>query len=123
MTLSEENPLRAELEEGAYVLDLMFDGQKVHSDIRIDLFGQQILLETSRNTIRVGTDTMPISVAASKPEVKFIIDKGSVEIFASGGKAIMTTPWTLNFNQCYAVFSTDDKPAVIDRIVLKKIVL
>lgn len=123
VTLSEENPLRAELEEGAYVLDLMFDGQKVHSDIRIDLFGQQILLETSRNTIRVGTDTMPISVAASKPEVKFIIDKGSVEIFASGGKAIMTTPWTLNFNQCYAVFSTDDKPAVIDRIVLKKIVL
>ena len=113
-----------ELEEGAYELDLSFDSAKVTSNIRIDIFGQQILLESARNTIRVDRDTMPISVAASKPEVKCIIDKGSVEIFVSGGKAIMTTPWTLNFNQCYAVFTAEGKdPAVIERITLKKMAL
>jgi len=48
--------------------------------------------------------------------------EGSVEIFVSGGKAIMTTPWTLNFNQCYAVFSADTS-AVVNRIALKKLVL
>ncbi len=124
VTLSEGNALRVELEEGAYELDLSFDSDKVASNIRIDIFGQQILLESARNTIRVDRDTMPISVAASKPEVKCIIDKGSVEIFVSGGKAIMTTPWTLNFNQCYAVFTAEGKdPAVIERITLKKMAL
>jgi len=115
-------PLRVDLEESAYELDLEFDSAKVQSDIRIDIFGQKILLETSRNTIRVERDTMPISVSASRPEIKCIIDKGSVEIFVSGGKAIMTTPWTLNFNQCYAVFSADTS-AVVNRIALKKLVL
>ncbi len=115
-------PLRVDLEEGAYELDLEFDSAKVQSDIRIDIFGQKILLETSRNTIRVGRDTMPISVSASRPEIKCIIDKGSAEIFVSGGKAILTTPWNLNFNQCYAVFSADSS-AIVDRITLKKLAL
>ena len=81
-------------------------------------------MESVRNTIRVDRDTMPISVAASKPELRCIIDKGSIEIFVSGGKAMMTTPWTLNYNHCYAVFSVEgDKPVVIERIALKKLTL
>ena len=124
VTLSEGNDFRVELEEGAYELDLAFDSAKAASNIRVDIFGQQILLECPRNTIRVRRDTMPISVSASKPEVKCIIDKGSVEIFVSGGKAIMTTPWTLNYNRCYAVFTAEgSEPAVIDRIELKKLAL
>ncbi|MBQ2725290.1 MAG: glycoside hydrolase family 32 protein [Clostridia bacterium] len=124
VNLSETNSLRVELEEGAYELDLAFDSANVPSNVRIDIFGQQILLESVRNTIRVDRDTMPISVAASKPELRCIIDKGSIEIFVSGGKAMMTTPWTLNYNHCYAVFSVEgDKPVVIERIALKKLTL
>lgn len=124
VSLSETNSLRVELEEGAYELDLAFDSANVQSNIRIDIFGQQILLESVRNTICVDRDTMPIAVAASKPELRCIIDKGSIEIFVSGGKAMMTTPWTLNYNHCYAVFSVEgDKPVVIERIALKKLAL
>lgn len=124
VTLDRAHPLTAELDESAYELDMTFAPAALGSDVRIELFGQQIVLEASLNTVRVMNDTMPMTMSGRKAELKLIIDKGSVEIFGCEGRAIMTTPWILNFNQRYITFSAaGEDAAVIEKISLKKLSL
>lgn len=124
VVLTADEPLTVELDESAYELDLVFNSASVSSNIKIAVFGQEILLETALNTVRVMNDTMPICMFEQKSELKFIIDKGSVEVFGCGGRSIMTTPWMLNFNQRYAVFAVtgeNTSPVTINKIALKKL--
>jgi len=123
VTIDSETPFTAELDESAYELDLTFDPASLASDVTIDIFGQQIHLESSVNTVRVKKDTMPMSMSDQKAEIKFIIDKGSVEIFGCEGCAIMTTPWVLNFNRRYINITVSENSASFDMISLKKLSL
>ncbi len=67
---------------------------------------------------------MPISMTGKKTKLTFIIDKGSVEVFSCEGRAIMTTPWILNFNERYATFAVNGEgSAEIEKISLKKLKL
>ncbi|MBQ4353325.1 MAG: glycoside hydrolase family 32 protein [Clostridia bacterium] len=124
VAVTHAKPFAAELEEGAYEMDITLNPAALESDVRIEVFGQNIFLEASRNSVRVANDVMPMSMSAQNAELKFIIDKGSVEIFGSEGRAIMTTPWILNFNQRYITFTAaDEKTALIEKITLKKLSL
>lgn len=126
VALDRERPLKIALAESAWEMDVTFSLSALESNVRVELFGQQINLEASLNTVRVKNDALPASnsVTDAKAKLKFILDKGSVEIFSCEGRVIMTTPWTLNFNEPYAIFSvTDDKTALIENISLQKLSL
>ena len=110
------------LEESAYELSLNFDPAAVKGSLRIDLFGQTILLDVPQNAVKIGADSMPIRMPHAKPELRFLLDKGSAEVFGSGG--IMTVPWMLNFNQRQAVFTFEGEgSAKIGSMTLKKLTL
>ncbi len=110
------------LEESAYELDLALDPKCRSGKLKIDLFGQTIQIDAELNTLRVGRDTMPIRTLRGAPRLRIVIDKGSAEVFASGGSSMMTVPWLLNFNHREAVFSCEDAP-VMAHIVLKRLSL
>ncbi len=122
VVLSENKSLHAALDESAYKLDLTLNPRNLGSNIDIFLFGQRIAIESSLNTICVKNDTMPISMTGKKTKITFIIDKGSVEVFSCEGRAMMTTPWILNFNERYITFAANGEgSAEIEKISLKKL--
>ena len=56
--------------------------------------------------------------------MKIVADRGSAEIFAFGGGAIMTVPWNYEKSSLKAVFSFEGEgKASLRRISLKKLEL
>ena len=119
--ITEESPLVVPLEESAYELILSYDPEKVKDDLTVTVFGQKIVLENALNTIRIGKETLPIRKFQQLPRIRMLIDKGSVEIFTCGGRAMMTEAWMLNFNQLYASFSVEEGYARISQITLRRL--
>ena len=119
--ITEESPLVVPLEESAYELILSYDPEKVKGDLTVTVFGQKIVLENALNTIRIGKETLPIRKFQQLPRIRMLIDKGSVEIFTCGGRAMMTEAWMLNFNQLYASFSVEEGSARISQITLRRL--
>lgn len=122
INIDRDKPMTDVLEESAYELDLIFEPSQLSSDVVIGLFDQQIVLKPALNTVNVGSDSVPMTMSGRKAELKFIIDKGGAEIFSCENRAILTTPWTLNFNCCDIKISSDSK-AVIEKLTLTKLSL
>ena len=124
VALSPASPFAVPMEESAYEITLLMNADTVKAGrcVTAELFGQRITLETSKNILQVFDKTMPLSISGETVEVRLIVDKGTVEVFVSGGKAIMTVPWTLDFNQKNCIFSSD-ADAEIEKIVIRKLVL
>ena len=109
------------MDESAYILELSLDGTQT-ADICIELFGQRIHLDRQKNALRVFDRTMPLNITGSPSSVCIVIDKGSLEAFVGGGKAMMTVPWTLDFNQKSMTLSSSAK-SVIEKLTVKKLAL
>lgn len=122
--LSPDSPFAVPMEESAYEISLVLSADTVKSGtcVRAELFGQKINFETAKNILRVSDKTMPLSISGGAAEVKLIVDKGTVEVFVSGGKAVMTVPWTLDFNQKNCILSSDSG-AEIEKMAIRKLVL
>ena len=118
-----DQPLTVPLEEGAYEIDLSYDPDSVGEDFTLTVFGQTITFENALNTVRIGKETLPIRKFRQTPRIRMLIDKGSVEIFTCGGRAMMTEGWMLNFNQPRAVFSVKKGSVVLSRIALRRLCL
>lgn len=120
VTIDKDKSFMKILGENAYELDISFAPSALTSDVKIELFGQQILLKPSINSVNVGTDSVPMTMSERKSELKFIIDKGGVEIFSCERRAILTTPWTLNFNRCIMTISAESE-STIEKLTLTKL--
>ncbi len=116
-------PLVIPLEENAYDIELSYDPEEVKEDFTLTVFGREITFENALNTVRIGKDTLPIRKFRQTPRIRMLIDKGSVEIFTCGGRAMMTEGWMLNFNQPRAVFSVKKGSVVLSRIALRRLCL
>ena len=116
-----EDSFTLPMDESAYILELSLDGSQ-SADICIELFGQRIHLDGQKNALRVFDRTMPLNITGSPSSVCIVIDKGSLEAFVGGGKAMMTVPWTLDFNQKSMTVSSSAK-SVIEKLTVKKLAL
>ncbi len=112
LALTPGNPFVLPLAESAYEVELSLDPAKTEGVVRLELFGQTIAFDIERNTVSAGRDSMPLCAFGGKPEARVVADKGSAEIFTSGGAAIMTVPWMFNFNLPRARLSTDGKTEI-----------
>lgn len=116
-----EDSFMLPMDESAYILELSLDGTQT-ADICIELFGQRIHLDRQKNALRVFDRTMPLNITGSPSSVCVVIDKGSLEAFVGGGKAMMTVPWTLDFNQKCMTVSSSARSA-IEKLTVKKLAL
>ena len=65
-----------------------------------------------------------MALSEDRTKIRFLVDKGGVEIFGCEGRKIMTTPWLLNMNERYvAVSSADEAGAQVEEICLRKLQL
>ncbi|MGN1410748.1 MAG: glycoside hydrolase family 32 protein [Eubacteriales bacterium] len=124
VALSPDSPFSVPMEDCAYEICLGISAETVKSGacVTAELFGQRITLETAKNILHVFDKTMPLSISDSSVEIRLVVDKGTLEAFVSGGKAVMTVPWTLDFNQKNCIFSSDSD-AEIEKLEIRKLVL
>ena len=99
-------PLSLPLEESAYELRLLpeEDGES----FRIDIFGQELVIDGETHTLRVQEQTLPLSDGRENAEIRMILDKSSLEVFSCGGRALLSVSWMLDFNRRQCVLSSED---------------
>lgn len=86
------------LENGAYTVEAELDDD--FNSAEIELFGQKITLDGKSNTIRVYENEIPLTLDGCEKRVLFVADRGTLEIFVGGGRAITTIPWSYDTDKC-----------------------
>lgn len=115
------NTFEASLEESAYILDVSLDGIE-NTAVEIEIFGQKIKLDMHDKTLHAFDKSMPLCVTGSGTSLCLVIDKGSVEAFADGGKAIMTVPWTADLNRKSCTITSSEN-IVLKKLTIRRIAL
>jgi sucrose-6-phosphate hydrolase SacC (GH32 family) len=70
---------------GAYEVCLSADYPE-NGSVSLNLFGNEVKLNSENNTVSVGRSTCPISSGKERIDLRVIIDRYSLEIFADGGR-------------------------------------
>lgn len=86
------------LRDSAYMLEIALGEIKTECDITLEVFGQTVTVSPSSWMCSVMGNELPLTVFRDKVELCMIIDRASLEVFADGGRAIITVPWRLDFN-------------------------
>ncbi len=119
--IGEGKTLAVPFEKSAYIMEMSLDGIE-NSAVEIEIFGQKIKLDMCENTLRVFDKTMPLCVTGSDSSLCLVIDKGSLEAFADGGKAIMTVPWTADLNRNSCTVSSSSA-ASLKKLIIRRLEL
>jgi sucrose-6-phosphate hydrolase SacC (GH32 family) len=82
------------------------------SRIIVNLFGKNIKIEPAMNLIRVGENTMPLSVSGCPGKLRMIVDTCSIELFSEDGEAIMTSPLLCDYNLNALHLYVDDQTTI-----------
>lgn len=106
------------LENGAYTVEVELDDD--FNSAEIELFGQKIALDGKSNTIRVYENEIPLTLDGCEKRVLFVADRGTLEIFVGGGRAITTIPWAYDTDKCKCVSDICGK---VKKITIKEIKL
>ena len=105
-------PLIAPLERAAY--DVHFVADYEH-DLEFEFFGHKLLFKTEENWIEFQRTRVPISLYRDKIDVRMIIDRCSIEIFADGGKFCATFSIVCDYNLPYIKVSPTGE-LTVDRL-------
>jgi len=75
------------IETGAAALDISLSMPYVHGEkLVINMFGTDLACDMDKNELRCKNVKMPLSLNGDKVDVRILVDRCSVEIFADGGK-------------------------------------
>ncbi|MEE1017907.1 MAG: glycoside hydrolase family 32 protein [Acutalibacteraceae bacterium] len=117
VNLSTDCKFCADLEDSAYLFNIK-GGQYDCGKVELNVFGKAIRLDFYKNEIAIGDEHAPISVICGGLDLKVVVDRCSIEIFADGGKIMLTCVNSDSFcdrNLPYFVMKSDFE-AVIDSI-------
>lgn len=73
--------------------------------VTLEAFGAKIKLDTERNTVMFDKLKMPISLLGDKIDLRVIVDRCSVEIYADGGRFCLAEWHISDFNLPYVKLS------------------
>ncbi|MBQ3859810.1 MAG: hypothetical protein II779_04720, partial [Clostridia bacterium] len=105
-----------------FEIEMEFDPRNVPGKLKAELFGNTLTVDPAEKTVRLGDCVMPLGTPGPSRGITVVADRGSAEIFAFGGEAIMTVPWNYEKSSLKAVFSFEGEgKAGLRRISLKKL--
>ena len=84
-------------------------------DMKLDLFGHTLLIDTGENLLSLGEHTMPISGDRKEVDLRILVDRCSFEVFADGGRYCATFCAVCDYNLPYLRLSADC-PVKISRL-------
>ena len=97
LELNREKSFFLPLKKSAY--DIELDLSYISKDrIILNLFGKNVKIEPTMNLIRVGENTVPLSVFGPPGRLRILVDTCSIELFTGDGEAMMTAPFLCDYN-------------------------
>ncbi|MBR5012081.1 MAG: GH32 C-terminal domain-containing protein, partial [Clostridia bacterium] len=98
------------VETGASALDIAFTMPYIHGEkFVINMFGTDLACDMEKNEIRCKNVKMPLSISGDKVDMRIIVDRCSVEIFADGGKIFAAAAMFADYNLPYVVLRENEK--------------
>lgn len=97
INLSPDDEFRVALEQASYVFEIKSRNFS-NGVLKIGIFGQFIDLDLTNNQIQLGDCIAPVSVTHSGLDIKVIVDRCSIELFADCGKITMSCLDNNTFN-------------------------
>jgi len=111
VSLGTDEMFKEELDCGAYLLKLK--GEIPESGVmNISIFGRSLGFDFHHNKMNIGGCTAPISIIQSGFDVTILVDKCSFEVFADGGKILMSclnNNTVSDYNVPYLTIKSDEK--------------
>jgi sucrose-6-phosphate hydrolase SacC (GH32 family) len=98
--------LEIPLDMGAYELRLSADLPESGNTV-INVFGHDIVLNGAKNTVSVGKFSCPCSADKDRIDLRVIVDRYSLEIFADGGKFFFTACHDMDANITHLTIKSD----------------
>ena len=87
--------------------------------IALRIFGA-LLLDTAENLLHLETQQMPLSACRDRIDLRILVDAGTVEVFADGGRFCLTEWIVSDFNLPEVELSADTA-ALVDRFVCRSL--
>ena len=112
--ISPESKFNAKLENSPCLIKIKSDYISSGSS-SLSIFGRDITIDFSKNILKLGDYTMPVSITKSLLDITILIDRCSMEIFTDNGKAYMsclTDYASMDRNIPYLTLSADSKQVI-----------
>ncbi len=97
LELDHHRPFSLPLEKSAYLIEMDLSHVS-NSRIIVNLFGKNIKIEPAMNLLRVGENTVPLSVSGIPGRLRILVDTCSIELFTGDGEAMMTSQLLCDYN-------------------------
>ncbi len=108
--------------ESAYDVSLKLKPEECGEKIKLSFFGQDVSIEFgAENLIKSDNAAMPFGISEECADIRFIVDKGAVELFANGGRSIMTVPWTPDFRHGTLEITSERGKSIIRSLTIKRL--
>ena len=107
-----DQPMEMNLDCGAYDLHLLADCE---GEMKLDLFGHTLLIDTKENLLTFGKRQMPVSGDQKTVDLRIIVDRCSFEVFADGGRYCATFSAVCDYNLPYLMLSAE-RPVEIRKL-------
>ncbi len=109
ITLSEAR----KIETGASALDISFSMQYIHGEkLVINIFGTDLACDMDKNEIRCKNVKIPLSINGDRVDLRILVDRCSLEIFADGGKIFAAAVAFADYNLPFVTLSKNEKIAI-----------
>ena len=98
------------IETGAAALDISLSfGYTVGEKFVINVFGTDLVCDMDKNELRCKNVKMPLSLNGDKVDVRILVDRSSVEIFADGGKIFAAAVAFADYNLPMVTLNKNEK--------------
>lgn len=98
------------IETGASALDVSFSMPYIRGEkLAINIFGTDIECDMAKNTIRCKNIRMPLSISGDNVDLRILVDRCSVEIFADGGKIFAAAVAFADYNLPWVRINKNEK--------------
>lgn len=105
--IKNKSPYKIMLDGSSYELDLELSASEVCSDVKLNIFGSEIIIKKNASGIVNKEDCLPLDNTAETVCFKLIVDKGSLEAVSNNGM-YMTLSGLMNYNRNCLVLRTDE---------------
>lgn len=112
-----DEPIEIKLDQAAYDLHIVAD---YNQEIKLELFGHTLHLNTQENCITFGKITMPISQDRERIDLRILVDSCSFEVFADKGRFCATLYAVCDYNLPYIRLSAEE-PTTVQTLVCHKL--
>lgn len=98
------------IKTGASALDISLSMPYVHGEkLVINMFGTDLACDMDKNELRCKNVKMPLSLNGDRVEVRILVDRCSVEIFADGGKIFAAAVAFADYNLPMVTLNKNEK--------------